>query len=208
MRAKYLLLFLLVIFSIKGNGQDTSSYDKWLPDYCSSPRNKAVRYVMLHYTSNALVNPANPLEVDKVIDIFKKYKVSSHYLIDRDGQLYRLVDEKRVAYHAGKGMLPADATTKDAMNGQSIGIELMAVGTAEEMALLGVKDYEVIPNYAKGFTEAQYHALQCLLEDIRQRHPLVRLNQKHIVGHDSYAPQRRGDPGKLFRWEKLCLPDQ
>jgi len=178
---------------------------KHLPDYCSAPRTKAVRYVMLHYTSNALENPTNPMNVEKVFSIFSRYKVSAHYLIDRDGLIYQLVDETRTAFHAGKGHLPHDSSTHNALNGQSIGIEMMAIGTASEMRKLGVINYQLIPSAAIGFTEAQYVSLKRLLADIATRHPAFQLNCNQVVGHDAYAPDRRGDPGLLFDWQKLEL---
>ena len=30
------------------------------------------------------------------------YKVSCHFLIDRDGQIIKMVDENKIAWHAGK----------------------------------------------------------------------------------------------------------
>jgi len=162
---------------------------------------------MLHYTSNALENPTNPMDLDKVLSIFKRYKVSAHYLIDRDGRVYRLVSENRIAFHAGKGVLSHDSSTQNALNGQSIGIELMAVGTASEMQKLGVINYQLIPESAIGFTEAQYQSLKQLLIELAGRHPDFKPNCLQVVGHDAYAPARRGDPGLLFDWQKLDLPN-
>lgn len=180
---------------------------KRLPDYCSSPRSKPVRYVMLHYTSNALENPTNPMDIEKVLDIFKRYKVSAHYLIDRDGTIYSLVAENRIAFHAGKGVLGHDSSSQNALNGQSIGIEMMAIGTRAEMQKLGVINYELIPETAIGFTELQYQSLKSLLRDLKTRHADLKLNCQQVVGHDAYAPDRRGDPGLLFDWQKLELTD-
>jgi N-acetyl-anhydromuramyl-L-alanine amidase AmpD len=180
---------------------------KRLPYYCSAPRTKAVRYVMLHYTSDALENPTNPMDVDKVLSIFKRYKVSAHYLIDREGTIYSLVDESRIAFHAGKGYLPHDISTQNSLNGQSIGIELLAVGTQTEMQKLGVINYPLIPESAIGFTEGQYQSLKQLLAQLAATYPDFQLNCRQVVGHDTYAPERRGDPGQLFDWQKLELPN-
>lgn len=147
------------------------------------------------------------MDVDKVFSIFKRYKVSAHYLIDRDGTIYSLVAENRIAYHAGKGVLAYDSTTLNLMNGQSIGIELMAVGTASEMQKLGVINYQLIPGNAIGFTAAQYESLKCLLLELSARHPALQLNCEQVIGHDAYAPDRRGDPGLLFDWQKLEMPN-
>jgi len=200
-------LFVALFLCAFVQGDKLQSIDKRLPDYCSTPRTKAVRYVMLHYTSNALENPTNPMDVDKVLAIFKRYKVSAHYLIDRDGSVYSLVAENRIAFHAGKGVLSHDESTQNALNGQSIGIELMAVGTASEMQKLGVINYQLIPEGAIGFTEAQYQSLKQLLIELEVRHPDFKRNCLQVVGHDAYAPARRGDPGLLFDWQKLDLPN-
>ncbi len=200
-------LAIWAIVSAFIQGEVLSITEKRLPDYCSAPRTKAVRYVMLHYTSNALQNPSHPMEVDKVLDIFKRYKVSAHYLIDRDGSIYSLVAENRIAFHAGKGVLKHDSSTQNVLNGQSIGIELMAVGTASEMQKLGVINYQLIPESAIGFTEAQYQSLKQLLTALAERHPEFECNKRQVIGHDSYAPDRRGDPGSLFDWQKLELAD-
>lgn len=161
---------------------------------------------MLHYISNALLKPEAPYELAAIIDIFVKYKLSAHYLIDRDGNIYQLVPHNRVAFHAGKGRLVHAPHHENALNSRSIGIEMMAIGTASEMVLLGVKKYEWINEADKGFTEAQYEALKQLLDKIEKELPDFQKSLKTVVGHDAYAPTRRGDPGQLFEWEKLQLP--
>lgn len=161
---------------------------------------------MLHYVSRAVSHPHDPYSLPAILDIFKKYRVSAHYLIDRTGVVHALVAENRKAHHAGKGILPNQPHTLNAMNSQSIGIELMGIGTAAEMALLGVTDYSKIDSLHHGFTQAQYLALDSLLDELCVRYKLPK-NKKTIVGHDAYAPDRRGDPGQLFRWEMLRLEE-
>lgn len=200
---KYILSIIIAFITLTSSTSQSKYVQALLPLNCSSARTKPVQYVMLHYTSNALANPTNPSDVKAVLQIFKKYRVSAHYLIDRDGTVYQLVNENRVAFHAGKGSLPDKPETLNSLNSMSIGIELMAVGTPEEMLKLGVKDYASIPDAAKGFTEQQYRSLSELLLDIASRHDKVKLTKGQIIGHDAYAPERRGDPGQLFDWERL-----
>jgi len=59
-----------------------------------------------------------------------------------------------------------------------------------------------------GFTEKQYASLQALLAEIYARHPDVKPDRRHVVGHSDYAPGRRTDPGELFDWSKIDLPKE
>ncbi|HRZ33105.1 MAG TPA: N-acetylmuramoyl-L-alanine amidase [Flavobacterium sp.] len=59
--------------------------------------------------------------MEKILKIFAKFNVSTHYLIGRKGEIYKLVEEKNTAYHAGKSSLP-DGNRR--VNECSIGIEL------------------------------------------------------------------------------------
>lgn len=61
--------------------------------------------------------------------------VSTHYIIDRQGQIYRLIPEERAAWHAGKGTWGQDERYTNRMNQYAIGIELLGMGTQEEMRI-------------------------------------------------------------------------
>ncbi len=109
-----------------------------------------------------------------VMDLYKQYGVSSHYLIGRGGEIYQLVKEKDVAYHAGVSRLPG--TDRCNLNTNSIGIEI-------------VNTHHTPP------TQEQYDALEKLVKDIEQRYPI-----KYLVRHSDIAPDRKTDPW-LFDWE-------
>jgi len=116
-------------------------------------------------------------------------KVSAHYFISEAGEVVRLVDEDKRAWHAGASYWRGH---KD-VNSASVGIELDNPGHA-----LGYR----------AFPEAQIEALIPLLHDIVRRHDIPRAN---VVGHSDVAPARKIDPGELFPWEwlaeyRLCLP--
>ncbi|MCC5943403.1 MAG: N-acetylmuramoyl-L-alanine amidase [Bernardetiaceae bacterium] len=165
-----------------------------------------ISYLMLHFCSNANLNPQNPYRVEDIKHIFETYGVSAHYLIDREGTVYRLVNEKFAAYHAGKGCLPNNPNDCNSLNSKSIGIEMMAIGTEKEMEKFFSKNhYQKIKKQDIGFTDAQYEALAILIEDILARNPSIKKDRKHIIGHDEYAPERRSDPGSLFEWSKIGL---
>jgi N-acetylmuramoyl-L-alanine amidase len=116
-------------------------------------------------------------------------KVSAHYFISEAGEVVRLVDEDKRAWHAGASYWRGH---KD-VNSASIGIELDHPGHG-----LGYRE----------FADAQIEALIPLLNDIVRRHDIPRAN---VVGHSDVAPARKTDPGELFPWDRLaeyrlCLP--
>ncbi len=162
----------------------------------------SVDTIVLHFSSDVGADEKNPYDVDSVIKLYADYNSSAHYLIGREGKIYRLVKETDTANHAGKGVWGNRTNT---LNNYSIGI-----GTFEEMhAMLQDKmtqaDYDSIPKKHLGFTDAQYSALKELIADIRSRHPNIKNDRQHIIGHHQYAPSRRPDPGDLFRWDKIGL---
>ena len=108
-------------------------------------------------------------------------KVSAHYLIERDGRLFRLVPEERRAWHAGVSFWRG---ARD-VNARSIGIELVNPGHEH--------GYEPFP-------DAQVEALAALLDGMRSRWQIA---DRDIVGHSDVAPARKTDPGELFAWKRL-----
>lgn len=179
--------------------------DKPLAAKCSKPRTAKVSHIMLHFCSYAIESPENPYQLDKILGVFEDFGVSAHYLIGRDGTIYRMVAEDRVAFHAGKGRLSHPPHHENSLNPVSLGIEMMAIGTEEEMKMFMPTDrYARIAKQHIGYTEAQYKALNWLLSDLMQRYQVPK-DRQHIVGHDEYAPSRRTDPGSLFDWKKIGL---
>lgn len=178
--------------------------DILLPLANSRPRTSKATHVVIHFMSNGLNRPDDPYNIKDIESIFKRYGFSAHYVIDRKGKIYRFVSEERVAFHAGKGDLPGFPEYKDKMNDYSIGIELLAIGTREEML-------QMIPNFPYnsidlahiGYTSEQFKALKKLLDDINKRHPTIPKSRNNIIGHDEYSPGRKTDPGSLFDWSKV-----
>lgn len=178
---------------------------EWLlPKQNSRVRGAPITHVMLHFTNNALRAPQDPYNIEEVYTLFEEYEVSAHYMIDREGQIYLLVPEERAAFHAGKGHLLNYQEYGNGLNDYSIGIELLAIGTKEEMlSTIPEEIYESIDPLNMGYTEEQYIALNKLLDDILARNPGIKNDREHIIGHNEYAPVRKSDPGKLFDWSKI-----
>jgi N-acetyl-anhydromuramyl-L-alanine amidase AmpD len=157
------------------------------PNYTPS-RGRHIDTVVLHYSSAINVDPEHWTDPRAVMRIFRDYRVSAHYLIDRAGTVYRLVDEDDVAWHAGGSIMPAPDNRRN-VNRFSIGIEIIGLPT-------------------RAFTDAQYDSLNALLAGIRSRHPI-----RHVVGHDQIAGPRavglglrrdvKPDPGPSFAWGRV-----
>jgi N-acetyl-anhydromuramoyl-L-alanine amidase len=175
-----------------------------LPPQNSESRIEPLTHVMIHFISNAFNKPQNPYDIKDIYSIFEQLEVSAHYVIGRDGEVYLLVKEEQVAYHAGRGNLPQFPEYENRLNHYSIGIELLAIGTREEMIpIITAEKFELINPDMIGYTDAQYQSLNVLLDDILKRHPYIPRDRNHIIGHDEYAPGRKTDPGSLFDWSKI-----
>jgi len=168
-----------------------------------SERTEPLSHVVIHFMSNVVRDRRNPFDMIAIRQLFLDYTVSAHYVIDREGNIYLFVPEYRVAWHAGRGSLESFPHLDNRLNFYSIGIELLGIGTREEMAIfMSGRDYDQINPLHIGFTGAQYKALNNLLNDILERHPGILPNRQHIVGHSDYSPNRT-DPGSLFDWTRL-----
>lgn len=177
-----------------------------LPFSNSEERVKMPTHVMLHFTSNALNNPQDPYRIEDTYNIFKDYGVSANYVIGRNGEIYLFVPENRIAYHAGRGKLAAFPEYDDQLNHYSIGIELLAIGTREEMIpVISAEVFDKIDPALTGYTQAQYNSLNSLLNDILARNPNIKKDRNHIVGHDEYSVGTKTDPGSLFNWSQIGL---
>jgi N-acetyl-anhydromuramyl-L-alanine amidase AmpD len=207
-----LFVLLFVLFSIFSRcclAQDIKIVERTLPTICYYERepDASLEYIVLHFCSDVVENPKNPYQIDRIYYIFEQYKVSAHYLIDREGIVYKMVDEQYAARHASYGSLSYPPYHKDKLNHHSIGIEMMGIGTKEEMATFfpdnnGNNLYAEIKEEDKGFTEAQYLALNKLMSHLLEKYEIPR-NRQHIIGHNEYRPVKRTDPGILFNWSKI-----
>lgn len=86
--------------------------------------NRAIDTIIIHSSYDVL--GTDPYGVDGIIYEYKIYGVSPHYLIDRNGTIFRLVKDENIAYHAGGGKMPDNRTN---INSFSIGIELINTKT-------------------------------------------------------------------------------
>ena len=102
-------------------------------------------------------------------------QVSSHFFVQRTGELWQFVSCEDRAWHAGVSHYRGRANCND----DSIGIELE--GLEGEL-----------------FAAAQYETLDSLGTALLQGYPI-----QHIAGHEDVAPGRKFDPGAGFDWARL-----
>lgn len=191
--------------SSKPESAEPQILERLLPLSNSQPRadSDKVTHVVIHFISNVVAKPDDPYRTEDILGIFKEYGVSAHYIIARDGTISRLVDETRNAYHAGKGQLDDYPSYTNKLNRHSIGIEIMAIGTQDEMKqYLSPDKYAAIPSEMIGYTDKQYEALASLLPGIFERHN-INVDRTHVIGHDEYSVGRKRDPGSLFDWKRI-----
>ena len=102
----------------------------------------------------------------------KERRVSAHYVVDRDGTIVQMVDERRTAWHAGVSELNG----RTGVNDFSVGIELVNLNDGKDP-----------------YPDAQYEAVKCILQDLRQR---WHVPDEHVVSHAAIARPvgRKSDP--------------
>jgi N-acetylmuramoyl-L-alanine amidase len=146
------------------------------PNHDARPEGQPIDMLVLHYTgmetgAAALARLRDPAA-----------GVSSHYVVEEDGAVFRLVEEERRAWHAGVSHWRGQS----GLNARSIGIEIVNPG----------HEFGYRP-----FPALQMAAVCDLCLDILFRHGIA---ARDVVAHSDVAPDRKEDPGELFDWEGLA----
>ena len=173
-----------------GHLLDGIAYDFYPSPNCDDrPDNMEPDTVVIH----AISLPPGEYGGDGIIDFFLNrieesadpyyaniyhLRVSSHFLVRRDGQILQFVPVARRAWHAGE----SEFQGRHAVNDFSIGIEL-----------------EGTENSA--YESAQYESLTVLTRLLMNTYPAITLDR--IVGHSDIAPGRKTDPGPYFDWRRF-----
>ncbi|MBN1615085.1 MAG: lytic murein transglycosylase [Deltaproteobacteria bacterium] len=115
------------------------------------PFRPRTRYIILHTTEGALEGSLRKV---------RRYG-EAHYFVTPSGEVYRIIDRRKIATHTGRSMWNGQTT----LDNSSIGIE-------------------VVGFYNRDITEAQYAALRELL---RQLKSLYGIKDKNILTHSMVA---------------------
>ena len=132
--------------------------------------------LILHYTGMRTAQDA----IDRLRDPVAR--VSSHYVVDEDGSVLRLVPEELRAWHAGVSYWRGHTV----LNDRSVGIEIVNPGHE-----WGYRDFPVL----------QLAVVCDLCLSILSRHPIPARN---VVAHSDVAPDRKEDPGEKFPWQDFA----
>ena len=146
------------------------------PNHDARPAGTPIDILVLHYSGM----PTGAAALGRLCDA--SAKVSAHYVVEEDGRVFHLVDEKRRAWHAGVG---AWRGHRD-INARSIGTEIVNPG--HEFGY-------------RAFPAKQMAAVRDLARDIMGRH---KIPARNVIAHSDAAPERKEDPGELFDWAYLA----
>ena len=146
------------------------------PNFDAKKRSyKSIKFLIIHYKGmqsgrESIKRLCNP-----------KSKVSSHYFINQNGKIYRLVEDNRIAWHAGKSCWGKYKN----LNKNSIGIEMINKG------------------HQFGYTNFKKKQLSNLIKICQNLIKKYRIKRQNIIGHSDIAPLRKLDPGEKFPWKRL-----
>ena len=158
------------------------------PNFDERPDNTDIDLFVIH----AISLPAGNYNTQLIKDLFlnrldpgkdeflrsiQDLKVSSHFLITRQGELIQFVPIHKRAWHAGISSYKG----RDQCNDFSIGIELEGCDNEE-------------------FESKQYQSLSHLINFLSND---LKITKHNIVGHGDIAPGRKTDPGPYFDWGLL-----
>ena len=135
-----------------------------------------IKFIIIHYTGMKKESVA----IKRLQD--PKSKVSSHYLIKRNGEIINLVPDLFEAWHAGVSSWKHFKS----LNKNSIGIEITNPGHQH--------------GYKK-FSKKQIFSLQKLLNILFKKY---KIKKNYVLGHSDISPGRKKDPGEKFPWEILA----
>lgn len=167
--------------------------DLFLPTNCySKDKIQSVDGAVIHFISAKNVAKSDPFNREAILNIFKEYRLSAHYLIERDGTQINLVPDLHKAYHAGFSRMNG----RNSCNNFTVGIELV-----------GGSDWD--------YVEEQIISLSTLLAQLMTKH---NFSLDSVQGHDEIRanwikeyPDKakikkvdsKYDPGKHFPWRNL-----
>ena len=141
--------------------------------------------IIIHYISCRYTHPKNPYDMEEILGILERKKLSYHEIIDREGDCHQLVHPENTAWHAGIANLFGLKTVND----RSIGIAY--AGKHEDHP-----------------TNSQYQGLAKRCREFLIAYPSIKPNW--ILGHDMVAGdwvrgkgEGKIDPGPNFNYSYL-----
>jgi N-acetylmuramoyl-L-alanine amidase len=131
--------------------------------------NNRISSIVIHHTATN--------NAQQTLDAFESNGLSAHYIVDKDGSIYKLVDDEKRSWHAGV----SDWENRSNLNDTSIGIEIINMGNQE-------------------FPEIQLSKVAELSKYLMNQY---NIKPSNIIAHADIAPHRKFDPSGYFDWEKF-----
>jgi len=134
------------------------------PNFGERPPDTTIDTIVLHATAGGL---------DATLAWFAnaKSRVSSHYVIDKDGSMYQCVREVERAAHAGVSKMPDG---REDVNDFSIGIELVNLNDGQDP-----------------YPPEQMDSVVALVQYLADKY---KIPAENVVTHAEIAPNRKTDP--------------
>ncbi len=151
---------LLLVFCVQVFASSLQTQNRLSPWNDRRAVRRRTRYIVLHTTEGGTVGALEKL----------RRLGEAHYLVGEDGVIYRIMDRRRVAMHAGRSMW--EGTTN--LDEHSIGIE--------------VTGYHNRP-----ITDAQIRSLRLLIADLQRQY---RIPDENVLPHSMVA---YGTPNRWHR---------
>lgn len=143
------LLPLLALVAALGAVSVSDAY--YSPRNRDRPLRKSTSYIILHTTEGSSRGALEKLS----------QRGEAHYLVSEAGQIYRLIDQRRIAYHCGRSMWNG----RTDIDSTSVGIEVAGYHNRE-------------------ITAAQYRSLAALIAAIQQTY---RIPDERVLPHSMVA---------------------
>jgi len=152
--------------------QKTGVHSEWRQAEAIHYDVRKPNFVIIHHTAQD--------SVGQTIKTFQipRTKVSSHYVIGRNGEIIQMLNDYVRSWHAGVAKWGSIVD----MNSCSIGIELDNNGR-------------------EPFPDAQINSLMTVLDTLKSRYLIP---DNNFIGHADIAPARKNDPSVFFPWKKLA----
>lgn len=145
--------------------------NEFSPYFDERPQGAKIKALVLHCSAH----PAR-----EMIEVLRERELSAHYVIAEDGTVFRLISEKKRAWHAGQSKW----REMEMLNQYSVGIELCS-------STLGQTPYKP-------------EQINSLIKLSRQIIHHYQIPAENVVGHSDIAPTRKPDPGLAFAWQTLA----
>ncbi len=152
------------------------------------PEGKIIDTIIIHYTVGKFKESYMHLTAPR--------NVSAHYLIDRDGTIFNLVSDDKMAWHAGA----SSWLNKPSVNEFSIGIELVNSGSQHQ-----TNGSKLVWGKVDLFPSEQMTALSQLIGHLKYSHQGI--TDRNIIGHSDITAYeaRHVNPGIFFDWKALAV---